>query len=319
MADHIDRFTAAQEKAYAKEIRDIYAQAAREVREKVEAFMAKHRARADELLQQVKDGRITMGDYQAWMRGQVFQGKRWEQRLRDITQVYVHADEKARAILNGTQRTVFTEAANYAAYEISRDVGGAVSFTLFNEETLDKLARKNPKMLPEWKINEEKDYIWNEKRVQNAVTQAVIQGESIPALTKRLTGELATDNAKKMAMFARTAMTGAQNAGRIERLEETQEMGVRVKKKWLAAHDNRVRDTHAELDGQERDVDEPFEVVNDHGERLEIDYPGDPNAAPELTYNCRCTLIYVYPDFPSHSTHHFESYKEWKKRAGEAG
>ena len=69
-------------------------------------------------------------------------------------------------------------------------------------------------------------------------------------------------------------------------------MGIKVKKKWLAAHDNRVRDTHAELDGQEVDADEPFEV-----DGMQIMYPGDPSAPPEMVYNCRCTLIYVYPEY----------------------
>ncbi len=99
-----------------------------------------------------------------------------------------------------------------------------------------------------------------------------------------------------MEMFARTAVTAAQNAGRMERLHEASDMGIKVKKKWLATLDNRTRDAHAELDGQEKEIDEPFEVMVD-GKLQKIDYPGDPNADPAMTYNCRCTLIYVYPQY----------------------
>ena len=96
-----------------------------------------------------------------------------------------------------------------------------------------------------------------------------------------------------MDMFARTAVTGAQNAGRVERLKETEQMGIKVKKKWLATLDNRTRDAHAELDGQEKDIDEDFVVDGKH-----IAFPGDPACPwPELVYNCRCTLIYVYPKY----------------------
>lgn len=49
--------------------------------------------------------------------------------------------------------------------------------------------------------------------------------------------------------------------------------------------DNRTRDWHAELDGQLKDIDEPF--INSMGE---IMYPGDLNADPANRYNCRCTL-----------------------------
>ncbi len=97
-------------------------------------------------------------------------------------------------------------------------------------------------------------------------------------------------------MFARTAVTGAQNAGRMERLHEAQDLGIKVKKKWLATLDSRTRDSHADLDGQEVDVDQKFKVVVD-GHTMEIDYPGDPTAPPELVYNCRCTLTYVYPKY----------------------
>ena len=85
-------------------------------------------------------------------------------------------------------------------------------------------------------------------------------------------------------------ITGAQNAGRMERLHEAQDMGVVVKKKWLATMDKRTRDVHRdELNGVEVDVDEPF-----HTSLGDIMFPGDPNADPANVYNCRCTLVYVY-------------------------
>ena len=136
-------------------------------------------------------------------------------------------------------------------------------------------------MLPEWKIDQPKDYKWNEKRVRNAVAQGIIQGESVEEVGDRLTGELATSNATKMDMFARTAINGAQNAGRMDRLHEAEEMGIEVRKKWLATLDQRTRDTHQALDGQEQPIDEPFVV-----DGMKIDYPGDPLAPPELVYNC---------------------------------
>ena len=64
-----------------------------------------------------------------------------------------------------------------------------------------------------------------------------------------------------------------------------QDMGVVIHKVWLATNDQRTREAHAELDGQEREIDEPFE--NSLGE---IMYPGDPDADPANVYNCRCTM-----------------------------
>lgn len=321
MEDYISRFTDAQADKLEKEIKQIYSQAARDVQRKIKSFLDAHAEKAARKLAQLEVGEITKAEYQSWMRGQVFQGERWKAKLAEITNTYVHADERAREMLGGTQKTVFAEAANRTAYEMWRDgrnIFGAVDFDIYDKKTVERLIKGKPKMLPEWKINEKKDYVWNESRVQNAITQGIIQGESVADVGKRLVVDLAASNASKMDMFARTALNGAENAGRIERMHEVEEMGIEVKKQWLATLDGKTRDTHRELDGQEAAVDEPFKV-----DGMTIDFPGDPSADPALTYNCRCTLKYVYPkykhmqnterrDQKNDKNIPFMTYKEWK-------
>ena len=283
-----------------KKIQRVYSQAAVEVKRKTEEFWSAHRRIAAQMLADVASGKITQADYKKWLKGQVFTGERWKQKLDDITKVYVDADKKAREIIGGTTKSVFVDFANITAYGMEKELKGAVSFDLYDAKTVERLLKDNPQMLPEWKIDEPKDYIWNEKRVQNAVTQGIVQGESIADIGKRLTSELATSNGSKMDMFARTAINGAQNAGRMDRLHEAEEMGIEVRKKWLATLDSRTRDAHADLDGQEAEVDEPFQ-----SQLGPIMYPGDPLADPANTYNCRCTLTYVYPKY-QHLQHNHE-------------
>lgn len=320
MADAVTRMADAQAVAYARKIEKVYTQAAKEVKRKMDDFWKAHKEKAKRLRKQVQAGTISERDYQAWLRGQVFQGKQWEQKLKDVTEVYVNADAKAREILGGTTKNVFMEAANHTAYDMEKQFGGAVAFNVYDTKTVERLTKDNPKMLPEWKINEEKDYIWNEERVQNAVTQGIIQGESVYDIGKRLTTELAASNAKKMDMFARTAVTGAQNAGRVERMKEADEKyGIKTKKQWISAHDSRVRDTHAELDGMTVNYDANF-VLQDG---RTIRFPSDPLAEPDLVYNCRCSLLYipvgkVQGDYSveSHRLPEYETYKKWKEGKG---
>ena len=300
MADYVEKYSDKASDELEKQIRRVYKQAAEEVQKKLDDFIRGHKARNAQMLQMVSDGKMSKQDYQRWMRGQVFQGDQWKQKLKDVTEVYVHADEKAREIVGGTSKNVFMEAANYTAYDLEKGMRGAVAFNVYDAKTVERLLKKDPKMLPEWKIDQPKDYKWNEKRVRNAVAQGIIQGESVEEVGDRLTGELATSNATKMDMFARTAINGAQNAGRMDRLHEAEEMGIEVRKKWLATLDQRTRDTHQALDGQEQPIDEPFVV-----DGMKIDYPGDPFAPPELVYNCRCTLTYVYPKY-QHLQHNHE-------------
>jgi len=55
---------------------------------------------------------------------------------------------------------------------------------------------------------------------------------------------------------------------------------------WITAHDEKVRGSHAAMDGQVRPFGEPF--VSGNGYKLR--YPGDPDAPASETVECRCAL-----------------------------
>ena len=58
-------------------------------------------------------------------------------------------------------------------------------------------------------------------------------------------------------------------------------------KEWLSSRDAKVRPTHAEMDKQRVDVGQEF--VSSSGATLR--FPGDPQAKPAETINCRCVTI----------------------------
>lgn len=309
----------------ARKIRDVYKQAALEIRRKMDDFTKRHIKKSAEMLEKVKSGEITQTSYDLWMKGQVFIGKQWDQKLDQTMKILDSANRQAKAVVDTKKLDVFAENYNHAVYELEKQAG-ALSFNIYNEETVGKLIKENPKMLPEWKINERKDYAWNRQKVENSITQGIIQGEDVDQITERLVESLCTQNENRMRTFARTAITGAQNAGRQAQMEDAEDMGIKVKKRWLATLDDRTRDTHQELDGQEVDIDEPFTVDLD-GKTEEIRYPGDPNAEPCLVYNCRCTMIQVYPGIDRKSVRRdmddnkvenmtYKEWKEWKENDG---
>jgi SPP1 gp7 family putative phage head morphogenesis protein len=273
----------------ARKIRDVYKKAMFDLRDKMDGYMRKHLQKNMELLAKLEAGEITKVEYDDWLARHVFRGKQWDDKLDLAAKIMNDANREAMAIVNKGKFFVFAENYNHAAYELEKQIGGVISFNLYNEKSVARLLKKNPKMLPEWKINERKDYAWNRQKVENAVTQGIIQGKRIDEITDDLTESLRTTNENRMRLFARTGMTGAQNAGRLAQMEDAEEEGIKVKKQWVATLDSRTRDTHQELDGQTVDIDQPFEV-----DGMEIMYPGDPNAEPELVYNCRCSMIEVY-------------------------
>ena len=182
---------------------------------------------------------------------------------------------------------VFSENYNHQAYETEINTG--TTFDIYNHEAVDRLLNENPQLLPEWKIDEEKDYLWNRQKVENCITQGIIQGESLDQIAERLARELKSTNMNKMRMFARTAMTASQNAGRQKQMEDAEARGIKISKQWIATLDDRTRDTHQDLDGQTVGISELFQV-----RKYKIRYPGDPSAAPEMVFNCRCTMKSVF-------------------------
>ena len=280
-----------------KKIRAVYQQASKELSRKLSAFNKRFAKKQKEMLKKLEDGLIDKSDYASWLRGQVFMQHQWTVKADQATRILMDANKEAFNFVHTGRLNVFAENYNYSAYQLEKQARGAVNFNIYNDRAVEKLLRKKPKMLPEWKIDEKKDYKWNRQKVENSVTQGIIQGKRIDEITNDLVKNLCTMNDNKMRMFARTSMTGAQNAGRQAQMEDAEEMGIKVKKRWVATLDSRTRDTHQRLDGQEVDIDEPF-TIDDY----EIDYPGDPNGDPEMVYNCRCTMIQIYPGIERHST-----------------
>ena len=95
-------------------------------------------------------------------------------------------------------------------------------------------------------------------------------------------------------------------------LHDARKKGVIVDKIWIAAHDSRTREAHLDLDGQQVPEDESFE-----SSLGKIEYPGDPDAAPANTYNCRCSLGYKVVGFANRETGREKRFGLYAKRRDE--
>lgn len=306
-----------------RRFRSIYREAQTDIIKKLNDHLKKFKALDEVKRAQMEAGKITEAQYRAWINGQIFQQKQWKDKVTSVATSILYANQQANDIVEGKKKAVFGENATYQAYKLEKDAGMDLSFSVYDQATVTRLIREEPELLPRKVVNGEKDKAWNQKIIANCVTQGIIQGESIPDIAQRIARDTCSMNMKAMTRYARTAVTGAENAGRMEMLHEAKEMGINVKKKWLATLDSRTRDAHQELDGQVVDVDKPF-----HSSLGPIMYPGDPSADPGNVYNCRCTLIYVYPEYKpkdeqrrayngpgSRESEIIQdmTYKEWKK------
>ena len=293
-----DQATASAEKRVQKQLVTIYRNAQKEMREQMKDFQARFARKDQEKRAKLKAGEITQEQYDSWKRMQVLQSDIWRQKVEQATKTLEDANRQALRVINGEKMDVFAENANYEAYRISKETGIGYGFSLYDKDTVGKLIREQPELMPRKVIDGKKDRAWNQKKISNAVAQSIIQGDSLPEMTERIARVTAHENDAAMTRYAATAMTSAQNAGRMETMQRAKGMGIKVKKKWIATLDMRTRDSHAELDGQVVDVDEPFITHNRDGSLAEIMFPGDPMADGEQVWNCRCTMGYVYEEYP---------------------
>ena len=282
-----------------KEFKKVYGEASKEMQTDLDAFLKKFGPEMDKLNQQLLDGTITQEEFD-WLKMKTLQQKTMQQKIDQLSGTMLAANQKAMKLINGEMLTVFAENANYQSYQLTQDTKMNLMFSVYDEHTANKLLRDKPELLPRKEVKGKKDKAWNQKIIANAVLQGVIQGDSIPKLAKRIAMQTGETNMKAMTRYARTAMTSAQNAGRMEMLHRAQGMGIKAKKIWLATLDSRTRDIHAKLDGQKVDIDDDFQ--SDLGP---IKFPGDMSSkgsVPANLYNCRCTLIYDYEGFPNDPT-----------------
>lgn len=261
-----------------------YRQAYTEIKAKADEFFEKFRDKDKKLSQKVKQGEINKSDYIEWRRKAMIRGNALINLEKTLAQDLVNADRIAGQMISGHKVDVYALNRNYGEYEIENALNIDLGFSIYDHKSVEKLIKEQPALLPT-QLDEARDLKWNRQKVSSAITQGILQGESIPNIGKRLRKVVGMDKTASIRN-ARTATTGAENAGRVDSYVEAESKGVELEKKWVATLDQRTRSEHRQLDGQTCPIHDKFEVDGE-----EIAYPGDPTAAGYLVYNCRCTLV----------------------------
>lgn len=275
-----------------KRIARVYRQASKDMQKTIEDYFARFVERDQKmrsLIGTIQNGKEwTEEDYKQWRLNQFGRGERFRH-LRDrLAERATKANEVANAYINDLTPSVYSLNRNYAAYTIER-VSGNVGFTLWDESTVRRLLVKQPELMPyyplERAIKRGIDLAWGKKQITNTITSAILRGLSIKGISEELRTRVPEMGLSSSIRAARTAITSAENAGRMDSYKAASDMGIKVRKRWVATKDGRTRHAHQKLDGQTVDWDKPF-----NSELGKIRFPGDPRAKPALTYNCRCTL-----------------------------
>ena len=270
-------------------ISKIYEQAAGELAETVKTYFEQFDKRDAAMLEKLEKGEITEQQYKQWRLAQIGRGKRFEALRDKVAKRYTDANATAVAYVNDATPGIYTLNRNYAAYKIEQ-VSDSADFTLWDEQTVRRLVVEQPDLMPYYPpqraLQRGIDLKYGKQQITASVTSSILQGKGIGKIADDLQSRIRDMNRASAIRTARTAVTGAQNAGRLDTYSAARDMGIKLKKRWLATLDGRTRHEHRILDGQTVDIDKPFTV-----DGYELMYPGDTSAPGYLVYNCRCTQI----------------------------
>ena len=326
-----------------KKVTREYKVATNDISNKLDKYFKRFEVKDAQKRAKVKAGEITQAEYLEWRKNQMLIGDRWKEMKTTLSQDLHNANRIARSIVNGYMPEAYATNFNYGTFQVEKLAQVNTAFTLYDRHTVERLLRDDPQLLqPPGKqmlktfgdfdaykagkpvrikpqtqaafdrlIAQNRDVRWQAGKLQSVTLQSVLQGESIPNMAKRIADTMGELNRKASIRYARTAMTEAQNAGRVNSYKRCRDMGIDVKHQWMAIHDAHTRHSHRQLDGEIREVGEAFS----NG----CEYPGDPNGRPEEIWNCRCTLVPVLNKYnfdtslkPDHDVAGM-SYEDWKK------
>lgn len=291
--DQAHQWTDEQLSALECRIARVYREARDELTEATKGYFDGFRKRDEEMRALIGteiNGKVwTEDDYKRWRLNQIGRGKRYQDLRDKIAERMTRANEVALAYINDATTGIYSLNRNYAAYTIEK-VSGNVGFTLWDEQTMKRLIVERPDLMPYYPkkkaLKRGIDLKWGKKQITKSVTSGLLQGKSVGKIATDLQARVSEMNRASAVRAARTAVTGAQNGGRMDSYHDAQKKGIEMEKEWMATLDNRTRHEHAILDGQIQPVDKPFIV-----DGQEIMFPGDPKAKPALVYNCRCTMV----------------------------
>lgn len=265
------------------EVHKVYRTAYSEMQAKADEYLKNFIKEDARLREQVKNGTLSAEDYRQWRRSHMLTGKRWYEMADILATDMTNSNLIASGIINYHLPEVYAVGYNYGLYTIEKQALFETSFTLYDRHTVERLIRDKPDLIPQAKINIPRDRRWNKQKMNSAITQGILQGETIPEISQRL-AKITDMNEVSAIRNARTMTTSAENGGRIESYRNAESLGIKTNKTWISTLDGHTRHSHRQLDGETiSDVDGAFS----NGCR----YPADPQGAPEEVYNCRCTLI----------------------------
>ena len=297
MPYYSDNWTDKELEALERRIAQVYREAERDLDREVKEYFAKFKLRDKEMQALCDAGEITKAELQQWRLTQIGRGKRFEALRDKVAERYTKANETANAYVNDLTPSIYSLNRNYEAYTIEKTVGSC-DFTMWDESTVRRLLVQEPDLMPYYPkaraLDRGIDLEYGKSQITKHVTSGIIRGLAPGKIAAELMANMSTMSRESAVRAARTGITAAQNAGRMDSYVAAEKMGIKIKRRWICTKDSRTRLSHGLADGQiVVGTKTPFIVGG-----YKMMFPGDKslNAPGHEIYNCRCTTRTVEKD-----------------------
>ena len=220
-----------------------------------------------------------------------------------------------------TLKNIYSEQFYGAGFASEQSLGIRLGFGLLNPDVI-KANVLNSLDRIKWTDRMKDNAQQFVKQIRSELTQGLIQGEGYGKISKRIIDKTGM-SASKVIRIVRTEGHRVQNAGSLLAYNKTQiaadRLGLKTVKVWIATLDNKTRDSHQQMDGQEANADGIFTFPSG----VTTEAPGLSGVA-EIDINCRCVAMMQFKDFPptfrkdneTKQIIKYQNYAEWKKAKG---
>lgn len=295
MADYVHEETEKRLKALEVEIEKLYQRTNEQAATVIKKWFAQFAAADKEKQEQVEHGEITVGYYRRWRQLTMARGQTLRALQEPLTNLYATVYESVVKTVNEVSTEVYAAARNYSAYELEKQTGLSYADYVGSGTVREQWESDNQTLAETTATgqlvgytdrNERKYREYSNRIIRNNLTAGTLSAKPTGTFVNVLTAALGAALLSAAKGKAVNQLSDCENAGKVDAWKEESETGIKLYKIWRATLDPKTRLTHQEADGQERELDEPFEVG---GYQLMEPRDASLGAPMKETERCRCT------------------------------
>jgi hypothetical protein len=245
-----------------------------------EAVIKKLKQTYKSALKQVQD-KIELLSRRPQTQSVIYQKKYQQDLLKELSMLYKNAAKSNAKTIEQFMKDTYTDSFYQSMYSLHSQ--GVNIIMPVNKDELEAMANRDAE-----KLGLSKNLYDNADKVANQAVSVASRGIASGSNWAMIGAELARVSGMQLHQATRIARTEGHRINNQVRLDTAfkarDEYGANTVKQWMSVLDARTRTDHVHLDGQVRELEDPFEVAG-----LKAMAPGMFGIASE-DINCRCFL-----------------------------